>query len=507
MKKLLLIPFIGLTVASCSLDDNINPNSPAVEQVSARQRLAAAETGSFSVFASSMNQLGNIFMNSWSGNIYYFGNPLTKETNLNIDTSFYQGIWNSTYVNVANLQTIIDSEASKNLPHHRAIAKILKAQYMQYLVDLYNDIPYSEAFKGQDNIAPKYDKASAVYKALVLELNDAIKLIQDNPSNDAIAVASNEDVIMGGDMDKWIQFANTIKLRYLVRQSKTTDADAKAFVQSQLPTLQGAQFIQSDVLINPGYNASTAANQNPRYAAFGLRMVDGTINTYGFRLYKASDHIAKALNGEGDAPSNGVVDPRRFSYFRPVGGKVQGIVQGSLKIPGKVEGNYSFFGGDLFLAADAGSSKDGVVMLKAEAEFLLADAAIEYPLYFSNAKGHFEQGIRDSFTYLGVPNADAYITAIDSKAGAGWSATANKTQAIQYQRWIALTSFNGLETYLNYLKTGYPITPLAVNAQRPNKPYRLVYPATEYSTNAANVPKMTNDDAFTINQFTPFWLK
>lgn len=507
MKKYFIIPLIGLSLASCSLDDNINPNHPLEQQVGARQRLAAAQTGSFSTFASSMNQLGNIWMNSWSGNIYYFGNPLTKETNLNIDTNFYQSIWNNTYVNVSNLQTIIDSDSSKNLPYHRAIAKILKAHYMQYIVDLYNDVPYSEAFKGQNNIAPKYDKAEDVYKALVLEINDAIKLINESTPSDAINVNSNEDVMMGGDMDKWLAFANTVKLRYLVRQSRTTNAAAKAFVQSQLPTLQNATFITEDVKINPGYSASTPANQNPRYAAFGLRLTNGSINTYGYRLFKASDHIAKALNGDAGAVTTGVSDPRASKLFRPVGGKISGIVQGALKDESKEEKNFSFFGGDLALGADEGSSKDGYVMLKAEAEFLLADAAIEFPQYFSNAKSHFEQGIRDSFAMLGAGDATNYINSVDSKAGAGWTATASKTEAIQYQRWIALTSYNGMETYLNYLKTGYPVTPLAVNAQKPRKPYRLLYPATEYSTNASNVPAMNQDDPFTLNQFTPFWLK
>lgn len=504
MKKYILTTIAGLALVSCRLDDNISPNNPELDQVSARQRLAAAETTTYSVQASSMNGLGNIFMNSWAGNIYYFGNPLTKETNLNIDASFYQSIWNNTYITVSRLQAIIDSESSKPLPYHRAIAKILKAHYMQYIVDLYNDIPYSEAFKEQGNIAPKYDKAQDVYKALVLELNDAIALIDNSTPSDANAVGGDEDVIMGGNMQNWKKFANTVKLRYLVRQSKTTDADAKNFVNQQLQTMANASFVDFDVTINPGYNASTAANQNPLYNAFGRRKSDNTINTYGWRLYKASDHIAKALNGD----ATGVVDPRGKYLFRPVGGRIEGVVQGSLKDATKEERNFSSIGGKFYLSASEGSAMDGYLMLQAESEFLQADAALEYPSYFSNAKAHFENGIVASFAFHGIAgDAADYINAVDSKPGVGWTATADKTEAIQYQRWIALTNYNGLETYLNYLKTGYPATPLAVNAQRANKPYRLVYPATEYTSNAVNAPKMTSEDAFVKNQFTPFWLK
>ncbi|MRM83788.1 SusD/RagB family nutrient-binding outer membrane lipoprotein [Riemerella anatipestifer] len=504
MRKYILTSLVGLSLISCRLDDNISPNHPSLDQVSARQRLSAAETSTYAVQASSMNLLGNVFMNSWSGNVYYFGNPLTKETNLNIDASFYQSIWNNTYISVARLQSIIDSESSKSLPYHRAIAKILKAHYMQYIVDLYNDVPYSEAFKGQSNVAAKYDKAQDVYKALVLEINEALNLIDSTSPTDANKVNPDEDVIMGGDMGKWKKFANTVKLRYLVRQSKTTDAAARAFVMSQLPTLVGASFIDFDVTINPGYSAATSSNQNPLYSAIGIRQVDGTVNTYGWRLYKASAHIANKLNGT----DSGVEDPRASSLFSLRSGKVVGVVQGSPKDATKKESTFSWIGGNFMKDANEGSSMDGYLMLNSESEFLQADAAIAYPSYFSNAQQHFYKGIEASFQFHGVGDrAAGYIVAIDSKSGMGWAGSSDKLEAIQYQRWIALTNYHGIETYINYIKTGYPRTPLAENAQRANKPYRLVYPASEYTSNSANVPKMTVEDAFTINQFSPFWLK
>ena len=70
---------------------------------------------------------------------------------------------------------------------------------------------------------------------------------------------------------------------------------------------------------------------------------------------------------------------------------------------------------------------------------------------------------------------------------------------------VCLANLRSIETFINYSKTGYPSIPLALTAQKPRKPYRLIYPVSEYTGNTANVPQMQNDDAFVKNQYTPFW--
>ena len=76
-----------------------------------------------------------------------------------------------------------------------------------------------------------------------------------------------------------------------------------------------------------------------------------------------------------------------------------------------------------------------------------------------------------------------------------------------YQKWVALMGVNAIESYIDYTRTGYPVTPLSTVSIQPRKPYRLVYPTSEYVANTANVPNMTSNDAFAINAFTPFWKK
>lgn len=512
MKKLLYIVASALSLVACKLDDNIDPNLPTDTQLTPREMLGAAQTRSYDAQTTGMYALSNIWMNCWAGNEYYFAAPMTREYQMDVSSTFYQPIWNSTYLAAANLANIINNPQASKYPLHVAVAKILMANSMQYIVDFYGDAPYSEAFKQQGNLSPKYDKGEDIYKDLVVKLNEAIQAIDNTSVNAGNEVRSSEDVIFGGDMAEWKKYANTLKLRILLRQSKVTDATIVAFRNAQLATLSGASFVDSDVTINPGYTGNSTSQQNPLFREYGwLVYDDSAYNTYGYRYFgMVSDHFAKLLNGDTSKPTSGIVDPRRSLMFRTVSGTLKGIVQGGGKVSGGAESGFSRFRWKFYNysnpgVAGEGSSMDGYLMTKSESEFLQAEAAVLYPSIFSNAQAHYIQGVRDSFTFYGSTSDPAtYLAALDSKTY-GWTGATDKIAAIQYQRLVALTYTRPMETYINYLKTGYPDTPLALTATKTNKPYRLIYPSSEYTANSANVPKLTKDEVFVKNQYTPFW--
>ncbi|MGI9526640.1 MAG: SusD/RagB family nutrient-binding outer membrane lipoprotein [Weeksellaceae bacterium] len=509
MNKYVLLIFGVFLFTSCELDDNVDPNNPGTEQITARQRLTAAQTSPYSVQAEQMNELGNVWMNSWAGNIYYFGNPAVDETQLILGTNFYSSIWNSMYLSVGKLQAIIDSPAASELPYHTAIAKILKSYYMQYLVDLYGDLPYEEAFEEGENVAPAYTNDEEVYAALVDELIEANDLISNSTPSEANKVFSTEDVMFGGNMEQWERFANTVLLKYAVRLSKTSNSKGVEVRNKILPYLSGKEFIIDDVKIQPGYNASSSESQNPLYRGFGLRTYTGSVNTYGWRLYRASSHMVETLKGSTGTIAEGIYDDRISTIFGTPfrGGDYRGLIQGAPKEDLSLNDlNFSGFGGFFEENASVGSTVDGVVMMLAEAELLQAEASEVFPTYFGNGEMHFNNAVQASFDFAGLGDSAAdYLSAINDKDGVGWVGSADKIAAIQYQRWIALTNFNAMETFINYKRTGYPETPLALTATKPNKPYRLMYPSTEYTSNSSNVPNVSADQCFSINEFTPFW--
>ena len=505
MKKYILLSIIALGFTSCSLDDNLDPNNPSVETGTAEVRMLAAQVDAFRAQGSYMNELGNVFTSAWGGNNYYFGNPMVEANTLNVTNAFYQNIFGFTYNGLFNLDRIIKGSDAASKPNYVAMAKIQKAHQMQYLVDLYNDIPYTEAFN-QTIITPKYDDSFSVYKNLLGELDQAIALIK---ANNYVAATKQYDAIMGGDMRKWEKFANTVRLRYLVRMSKSTNSEVTTLVQQELTKLAGAQFVDFDVTINPGFGSTSYANQNPSYGLNGIKLFSGGDNTNGYTIFRATKYAGDLLNGEAGTRTAGIADPRASKIFVPVGGKVVGLVSGAPKVEGLGSDDFSGLGGNLVATAIVGSAANGYLMTKAESELLQSEAAIEFPSGgFGDAKTHWQNAITASFVFYGLTatDASAYITSIAAKPNIGWDSTPDKLAAIQYQRYVANMNINAMETYIDYLRTGYPNDiPLAANAVKDNRPYRLLYPAQEVGPNAANVPKVSLADIFVKNQFTPFW--
>lgn len=550
MKKIFLYSSIVLTafVSSCrEMDDNISPNNVDPALISPRQTLTASENLVFTAQAGTMNSLSNVWTNTWAGNNFYFGNPLTREYSLDISNTFSTGIWTSSYVAANNLQGIINNGAS--LPLHSAIARILKAYTMQYVVDFYGDAPYSEAFKGQANLAPKYDDDASIYRELVLEINKAIADIDATVVTGDNNVLGSEDVIFQGDMDKWKLFANNIKLRILLRQSKVTDATVRSFVDAQLQTLAGSNpdthFYLEDVTINPGYSNLNSSTSNPMFSNYGMVNYQGSaLNTNGWRLYKAAQYYANSVNGTlygtGDLRGSQMFRRLSTSKGQQSAASVVGLKQGGPKLSGS-EWNVSFIGwrfigvqnfdstvaptanpddsnllaygmlsGDTSAGAEIatrGAAMDGYLALASENKLLLAEAAVLYPTIFTySAQALYQSAVEDSFEFYELTPVQAtnYLNSLDSKS-VGWTGAPNKIAAIQYQRFASLANLRAVETYINFLKTGYPAIPVADNAIYPNKPYRLIYPTSEYTGNSNNVPNITQAQAFVKNQFTPFW--
>lgn len=490
--KYLTVLVIALGMTSCSdyLDINDPVNNPSASTVTPDLILPGAMTRTYSAQGVTMNRLGNVFMNNWSANVNSFTGGFNEEYQLILTSNFYSAIWDNTYIRTNNFDLIIDSEFP-NYENHKAIAKIMKSFYMQYIVDLYGDCPYSQAFD-LANSTPAYDSDSAIYPALINEIDEAISLINNNGVS-TIAVGQ-EDVIFGGDMSQWIRFANTLKLRILMRQATLAESNGEAasYLNEQFAILD-QNFLTSSARVNPGYSNNDGA-QNPFYATHGFDTAGNMTTTN--RFIRCSLYAQEFLDGT----LTGVVDNRITSIYAPIPGAStptgvvgvdQGIDSGDPAIPEDISG----LGTGLIIS----SEQDGYIMLAAESYFLQAEAVFRG--YMSgDAKALFEAGIMSSFAHYGL-DGSAYIAASNPVPEIGWDGSTNKIEAIMTQKWIATNGINGIESWIEYVRTGYPDVPLAQSAQRPSKPNRLMYPASELVGNASNVPSQTQDDAFTTKIF------
>lgn len=494
MKKLkLIIPLVALAFFSCDnyLDINENPNQATESNVNPKLTLSAAQTASYVPLVRRMNELGSVFMNQWGPNVNSFTGGYAEEFGITMSNNFYEDIWTSVYRSTYEYSRIINYP-SADYDKHKAIAKIMKSFYFQYLVDIYGDVPYSQAHQGVLLPFPAYDDDQAIYRDLIVQLDSAIDMINNAPST--TVEVGGEDVMLAGDMASWVKFANTLKLRILLRQATKaeTDAATATYLTEQFAALDN-NFLNADLTINPGYSNANNAKQNPWIGLMwelNLNASGGRVERNTFRFRKASAYIAGELNSSAD--------PRRSRLFTTVSGNVIGVVQGSATAPA----NISSFGPGLMIEHD----QDGYVMLHAESLLLQAEAA-ERGYITASAQDLFDRAIEASCNMLGVDPSfvGGYVSNINTIDGKGYAASADKIQAIMYQKSIALCSINGLESWIEYTRTGYidniPM-PLGSTSPTGQKPLRLMYPTSELASNSANVPALSVNQSFTT---APFW--
>ncbi|MDO7852778.1 SusD/RagB family nutrient-binding outer membrane lipoprotein [Hymenobacter convexus] len=543
--KILAVSSLSVLAASCDsfLDINQNPNNPLT--VTADAVLAQALTTTANTYSINYNPYSAFAAGyiAKSGTV----NGYAPERTYNYNSTFSQTLFNNTFDNIYDYDIIERQGKAANQPYHSAIAKIMKVYNYQLLVDEYGDIPYTKALGGLANITPVYDKADAIYKDFIVKLNEAIAEIDaaNKQTSPIPRTVGAEDVVFQGTMANWVRFANSLKLRILMRQSSQPSLDA--YVRTEMTRLQAsiaagtpgaAGFIASDVVVNPGYTQASG-QQNPfwdRYRADA----GGTSATERLYTIPTKYLLAQFLLNR---------DPRGYRIFNTTAtGYAGGAELGeSAPIAGNVATRFRDFGG-VFKGPDSPVP----LMLRAEDLFSQAEARERGFFTGGSAKNDFNAGITASFNYFYTPSpanrqnatrdssafvaakVTKYLTApVNVNNGlVNWDVTTTQipdanilggpllratTYAVRlttprpvtnqekiiYQKYLAMTGVASTEAWDDYRRTGYPrfAPSLQTTSTRPDKlPTRLLYPQTEITTNVGNLPQG-------ISQFTTliFW--
>jgi len=474
--------------ASCSddfFDVNNNPNDPSISTPSLT--ITVAQQNFTALNARSMNYLGNYIVYNWATPSNWSANQDLFRYNVN--NTFYSNIFETSYGTIfrdlAYVKNYEDASGAVDYSNYDVIVETIKGFQYQHLVDLYGDVPFSEASLRGENTTPKYDNAETIYKATIDSLTNAASLALDAPLNAEDPGAS--DIIFAGNMTKWAQFANTIKLRMLVRLSNTGQ---DAYIKDQIALIDanGAGYITSDVSANPGYSQNED-RQSPFYDYVGYNPSGEEQDRHDFTV--ATDYLINFLDEKNDPRIDRLFDtPAK-------GGDHKGASQ-LISLPGTgfTSDDLSKVGEGLLKSPD----QDQPIMLLSEALFLQAEA-VQRGYMEGDAKDLYEMAIEASFDYLGAEGAEEYYSQ-DGVQNVSFDASSNKIEAIITQKWIALNGVSGIESWIELTRTGFPAN-LPIPADSDGKrPVRLLYPSSEYSRNGDNVPAQTAAEAFTNN---PFW--
>ena len=128
--------------------------------------------------------------------------------------------WPIFYTNLRDTEIILkQAKENQAFAVYQGPALILKAYMAAGLTDLFGDVPYFEAFNGiEGSVSPAYDLQSAIYQnenGILDNLDKAIAAINAYTGSRPL----EGDILYNGNLDAWMQFANSLKIKYLIRIS------------------------------------------------------------------------------------------------------------------------------------------------------------------------------------------------------------------------------------------------------------------------------------------------
>jgi SusD/RagB-like outer membrane lipoprotein len=136
--------------------------------------------------------------------------------------------WNNTYLTLTNIEALIRQGTESGDMVYVGLAQLQKAYLMSVAVDLWGDVPFSEATQLATGgiISPKFDNQAQIYAA-IMELIETGKA--NIASDEGTQKPSSDDLFYGGDTEKWIKFANTFKLKLYNQTRLSPDFDQAGF--------------------------------------------------------------------------------------------------------------------------------------------------------------------------------------------------------------------------------------------------------------------------------------
>jgi hypothetical protein len=511
-KILILFTFLVVLASSCSKDfmavNEVNPNTAS--SVAPKLMLPAIEVA----LAGNLNDPNNYeFVNLWYGaySISSSYSPNAPLINYNITNTYYEGNWNTLYLQGSNLSVIIQNANTADLRPYRGIARTLKAMVFQYLVDTYGDVPYSEAFQTAKGILkPKYDKQQDIYEDLVNQLDSAINDFNTTPLS-AVLPTPNQDVIYGQvavDVDRdayldiWKRFANTLKLRILINQADMSGRSG--YISSHLTNAIGYLGTGEGAMVNPGYLKSNG-KQNPFYDQWFDPA--GSKRDGGLNYYVAGQDILDFFSATSDPRIGLCFDPGASS-----GGAYVGAYYGqTADLP--ASGTMATVGLKRINKYDSPAP----LFTDIESLFLQAEAA-QRTLVAGDPEALSKAAIYASFDFLQGASTDADTFFINGEnAGnpaVSYTAATDKMQYILTQKWASLVTIAPMTIWTDYRRTGFPLagtnlhfSAKAIALGKLNPPVRLYYPSGEVSFNGDNESAAEAANGGTISLFTNkiFW--
>lgn len=483
---------LALLLASCKKSDflNINqdPNNPTSIEISKLLPTAIKNLGNglsmggnanaglsqvLAVYTHQMTTREEPDQYGATGNNYFIGTA-------------WPALYQST---LANLEQIIKDGTTAGNLRYVGIAKILKAYTYSQLVDVFGDVPFSEALKLKEGIKyAKFDDDATIYPQLFTLLDAGIADLNNTTAANIIK-PGKDDVIYGGKVSSWIKAANTIKLKLYtqIRKVKDVKAEVAALLSSPATLINSTA---ESFMVPYGPNAGTD-DRNPGYSDYYAAQRANHVSPWFYEILKGYNQRIFRGNPDPRVPyyiynqmsstslSDGQTEYRDGPFvsivFGSVGADRDRNQQNAISLWGiyPVGGKYD----DGSAEKATGESGTGAVPYRlityADRLYLEAEL-INAGVVTGDARAVLKKAIEESFKMVdyvvaltgtsGVPRlvtssgATApvanYIEGVMAEYDAGDNN--RRLEIIMTEKWIQNFG-NAVDQYTDYRRTGYPV--------------------------------------------------
>lgn len=510
MKKLLLclIPTFFLFAACTDQFDEINtdPKNLTVDKLDQGTFGLIAAAALYTPVHIGVNDRGNFQLAHSLFADVYSNYMATTAPNFDSDKFTLVGGWlNGAYLDfyrdaAPQIKYVEDFSKANNMVLENAIFKVWRVFAYHRITDYWGPIPYSNFGNGEKSVA--FDAQDKIYEDFFKTLDEAITVLKGNAGKTSTILGAN-DVVFAGNVNNWLRFANSLRLRLAIRVR---------YANAGLAKTNGEKAVADGVIEAVAGDATVKTSNNWRNGYT-------TITQWGeFRMSADMESILK-----------GYQDPRVDKYFSaaktpdnnddPAGVKFpyEGMRNGQSKEAkqGIAFNNLASDMAPIYIAAET-AGPNWPLLKASEVYFLRAEGAlVGWNMGSGTVKSFYEEGIRRSFTEYGLPTTDLsgkeYTTssnvpaAMDatnpavSKVPVAFDeagSTEKKLEQIITQKWISLYP-NSWEAWAERRRTGYPTLYPRLNTDDPAIPVtaiprRVTYTVSEYTTNTAAVNAAVN---------------
>lgn len=539
----------ALFFASCSDEymENMNTDPSKAATIDPNAQLTTAQLQTYGDL--SMMEIYRNYHYAFTQQLMGCWNTTNYGGRHTLDNNEMSRIWTSFYTQ--SLKNIIDAQyrtaEDAEKVNINSVLRIYRVYLMSIITDTYGDAPFSEAGLGflEGKFNPKYDKQEDIYNAFFLELEDAVNKI--DPTKDKVT----GDLIYAGDVTKWQQLANSLRLRFAMRISNVnptkaqtefenalaanggviTDASSDALIkymtiafsfgQEAYSDYRGNSLSQllfgNDPANNPSYLCSTFFNQlynsgDPRTFKISRCYYDGLMSATSpdNRIDITQEMIEKGIAFSPRDPGAYSWEPWPTGYDSDICAELavnNPSVTATMarEVEPKLANN--------FLKSD----NPGVVMTSAEVKFLMAEATVKkWNVGSALAEDLYKQGVRAAMDFLTdnygcTATTDAEFDAFIQDKGAFGHTDNQKLEAINTQAWI-LHFTNPAECWANVRRSGYPKlkSPAEYGFGQhltggTEIPVRLCYPVLESSYNKKSYNEAIERMGGTDNWHSLLW--